>query len=97
MPRNRLPTPDQIAAEIVALEKCKETVPKHGLMGNNHEGLDASADVLRKRMSHNDIYDEWGPDVGDESEFDQAVLDAAIDAFNWMTGDDEESPSQKWA
>lgn len=97
MRRNRLPTPDQIATEIAALQKCKETVPEHGLMGNNHLGLDASAAVLRDRMSHDNIYDTWGPEAGDESDFDQAVLDAAIDAFNWMTGDDEESPSEKWA
>lgn len=97
MPRYRLPTPEQIKAELVALEKCKATVPKSGMMGNNHDGLDASASVLRDRMSHNDIYDTWGPDAGDESDFDRAVFDGALDAYNWMTGDDDESPSEKWA
>jgi len=82
------PTQEQITEQIEALPALKETVPKAGMLGNNHLAIDAAAEVLARSMSHDDIYDKWGQEACEEhgEDFDQTVLDGAIAAYEWMRG-----------
>lgn len=92
-------TDEQINAEIEALKAVKPSVRKVSAFGDdNHEAIDAQIRVLTERMSLDDVYDAWGDE--DSDEFEQHLLDAALEARDWMTGAraaNEGSPSEGWA
>lgn len=92
-------TDQAIQVEIDALKALKPKVRRHNAFGDDHrEAIDAQISVLEVRMSLDKIHDTWGDE--DMEEFAQNVLDAAIDAHDWMTGDlanDEGKPSDGWA
>lgn len=88
-------TKDEIDAEAARLEAMKPTVRKcSGFGDNHHNAIDAQVQVLREGMSNDDIFDAWGDEEIDE--FEQNVLDAAIQAQDWMRGDTDEAPSVEW-
>lgn len=88
-------TAEEIAVEIDALRRVKPKVRAINAFGeDNHETIDAQLSVLRERMSMNEIYDTWGDE--DAEEFAQHLLDAAIAAFDWMTGMGTDVPSEGW-
>jgi hypothetical protein len=90
---------EQINNEINALRTIKPTVRKtNAFHEDNHEAIDAQIAVLEERMSHDDVYDTWGDE--DTDEFSQHLLDAALRACDWMSGDlaeSEGSPSSDWS
>lgn len=92
-------TEDAIRIEIEALKALKPKVRRHNAFGDDHrEAIDAQISVLEERMTLDKIYDTWGDEAMDE--FAQNVLDAAIEARDWMTGElaeDEGKPSDGWS
>ncbi len=82
------PTKDQIAAEIAALEKCKDYAPARTMFGeDNHAKIDRQIEFLR-----GDI-DIDGPEWDDLNENEQS---AVMDAQAWVDGDSEENLSSGW-
>lgn len=93
-------TNEQINDEINALKTLKPTVRQFTAFGDdNHAAIDAQLDVLEGRLDHDDVYDIYGqPDDEDGEDFlERYVLDAAIEAVDWMTGLKADSPSSGWA
>lgn len=90
------PTQEQIDAEINALKTMKPNVLEESTFGDNHhDAIEAQLAVLAKRMRFDEIYDVYGDENSDE--FASNVLDAAIDARNWLDGDsDDGAPSAGW-
>lgn len=91
-------TDAQIDAQASELQALKTRVRQYTAFGDdNHAALDAQCAVLRKRMSMDDVYIEFGDE--ESPDFTQHTLDAALEAHDWMTGlraADEGSPSQGW-
>lgn len=90
---------EAIRIEIAALKALKPNVRSHNAFGDDHrDAIDAQISVLENRMTGDKIYDTWGDENSEE--FAQNVLDAAIEARDWMTGElaeDEGKPSDAWA
>ena len=79
------PTKDQIAAEIAALEKCKDYAPARTMFGeDNHARIDRQIEFLRGDIDMDD------PEWDDLNENEQS---AVMDAQAWMDGDSEENLS----
>lgn len=92
-------TPEQINNEINALRTLKPTVPQFTAFGDdNHAAIDAQLDVLEGQLSEDDVYDIYGqPEDEDGEDFlEQNVLDAALDAVRWVSGQDNSAPSSGW-
>jgi hypothetical protein len=89
---------DAIAVELKTLRTLKNKVRRNNAFGDdNRAAIDAQCSVLDERMSMDQVYDAWGDETADE--FDQYVLDAAINACDWMSGElavDEGKPSDSW-
>lgn len=98
------PTPEKIAAEIAALQELQPKVrPFSAFNDDNRAAIDAQVDVLTRRLSVSQVYDRWGEDTDaeelGEEEFDQNLLDCALQAAQWLIGelaDGEESPAASW-
>lgn len=89
-------TKEQIAAEIAKLTEMKPSVRRGSAFGDDHHAaIDAQIDVLTDWMDEDAIYDAWGDEDADE--FAQNVLDAALEAYNWMYSTNTEAPSEAWA
>lgn len=92
-------TDDAIAAELKALRGLKNKVRRTNEFGDdNRAAIDAQCSVLAERMDMDEVYEAWGDASAEE--FDQFVLDAAINARDWMIGElaaDEGKPSDGWA
>ena len=90
------PTPEQIAAEVEHLRDVQRRVPPHSAFGdNNREAIDAQIKVLEDRMSHDDVHLCFGA----PSESSEYALESALQAHDWMTGEqagDETSPAAGW-
>lgn len=88
----------QLAAELVKLRALQKQVREYNFFGdNNVEAIKAQCSVLAQRMSMDTVHETWGNEHADD--FSQHVLDAAIEARDWMTGDlavDEGAPSDGW-
>jgi hypothetical protein len=88
----------EIAGELMALRTLKNKVRRKNAFGDdNRAAIEAQCSVLDKRMDQDQVYEAWG----DESagEFEQYVLDAAIYALDWMSGEldaEEGKPSDNW-
>jgi hypothetical protein len=82
------PTPQQIAAEIAALEKAKTYAPARTMFGDdNHAKIDRQIEYLRGEIDMDS--DEWN----DLSEAEQS---AVLEAQAWQDGDSEETLSSGW-
>lgn len=91
-------TPKQIEKEIKALTEMKPRVKRNSVFGDDHhDAIDAQVEVLTKRMSESSIYDKDGEtDPDDDSLWKQNVMDAALSAYRWMRGEEDEAPSEGW-
>jgi hypothetical protein len=88
-------TKEQIEAEIAALKELKPKIRARSIFGDDHHAaIDAQLDVLEKRLSENAVFDQFGTD--EDLDRSQSVFDAAMDARNWMDGQDVETPSVSW-
>lgn len=89
---------DEILAEVERLRTLLPQVRTTNAFGEDHHAaIDAQIAVLEKRLSHQSIYEAYGDEEADD--FAQNVLEAALIARDWMTGDlaaDEGKPSDEW-
>lgn len=92
-------TDEAIADELAMLRSLKGKVRRTNAFGDDHRAaIDAQCAVLAERMSMDQIHDSYGDEDADG--FAQNVLDDAISACDWMTGElavDEGKPSDEWA
>jgi hypothetical protein len=88
-------TQAEILAEADTLETMKPTVRSSSAFGDDHHAaIDAQVQVLRDRMTQDDIYDTWGDEDADD--FAQNVLDEALATHEWMHGHGP-APHEGWA
>lgn len=82
-------TPAECQAEAKKLAELKPRVRRSDIWGgDNHKQIEAQIKVLDGSVPPDGIYDAgWNRDAEG----------AAQDAVNWMTGDEDESPSESWA
>jgi hypothetical protein len=86
------PTLKQVEAEINALEDVKPKVVHYSFFGdNNHAAIEAQIEVLTEEFDEQDCYTNQENDVWTEHE-----TSAAVEAAQWLTGDEEEPPSKGW-
>ena len=89
----------QIDVEVNALRLARGRVPRFSTFhDDNHAAIDAQIQVLRERMPLEAVHAAWGDDAVET--FEQHVLDAAIEAAEWIgaaadAGSD--SLSARWA
>ena len=82
-------TPEEIAAEIEALENAKAWAPRRSMFGeNNHDNINLQIEYLRGEI------DTADDDTMDE--FSDSARDAISEAENWAQGDVDEKPSAGW-
>ena len=82
------PTDKQIAAEIVALKKCKAYVPARTMFGDdNHARIDRQIEYLSGDIDM--TAPEW-------EEFGENEQSAILDAQSWQDGDSDESLTAGW-
>lgn len=87
-------TEKQIQAEIKKLKAIQPKVRRYGMMGDNHEAIDAQLHVLEKNLSDDEIWNRYGVE-GEIS----VVFDAAMDAYRWLRGEkvaDHKSLAAAW-
>lgn len=88
-------TDEEIQSEIALLQKLKPSVPKVTAFGDdNHNSIDAQIDVLTNKMSEDRIYEIYGDE--EDLDFSEHTLNSALDAFMWMTEENDESTSSEW-
>jgi len=82
------PTPDQIAAEIAALEDAKTYAPFRSALGDsNHRNIDRQIEYLRGEI------DTTAPEFYYFSESEHSAI---LEAQAWRDGQSEEAPSSGW-
>lgn len=102
MPKQQIPTQEEIKAEIVKLEALKPNVIRRSGFGDDHHAaIDAQIDVLRFNLPEGQIFDRYEPgddnDVNRDEGRSDYVLDNAREAGEWMRGENEtEAPSIGW-
>jgi hypothetical protein len=85
-------TIEERTAEVAALKEIKPKIRhRSAFCDDHHEAIDAQVDVIHDRMSEDDIYAAWGDE--DIDEFAQNVLDAALEAHEWMMGRSSTAPA----
>jgi hypothetical protein len=91
------PTFEQIAAEIARLRAVQPRVPRYSFFGDdNREAIDAQIRVLEDALSRDDVHARFGMC---SLEFNENILEGALMAHDWMTGElasDESSPAAGW-
>lgn len=90
----------QIQYEIKALKAIKPNVRMTSAFGDNHhDAIDAQITVLEDGLEDGQIYDKFEP-FDEETDADEGraenVLDAAMQAFRWRSGESDEVPSEDW-
>lgn len=90
-------TDEQIDAELAKLKALKPSLLVFTSFGDDtQEAIDAQCYVLRARMSRDDLYDTYGDESAEE--FSQYLLDEALAALNWMSGERNAlAPSDGWS
>ena len=82
-------TPEEVNAEILALEECKKYAPKRTAFGDdNHRKIDLQIEALRGDIDT--TADEF------EEDFDDDEQSAILEAIDWMEGQIEEAPHAGW-
>ena len=87
----KIPTAEEIVAEIATLKTMKPNVRKSSAFGDNHHNaIDAQIEALEMRMDEDEVYDK----MADEAD---NVRDGALEAVRWMEGESEDgAPSENW-
>lgn len=94
-------TAAEITAEFDKLVDLKPKVRRFTAFGDdNHQAIEAQLEVLDKRLSKDEIYDQFGltgdDDIDADEGRDEHTLDNALQALNWIEGDSDTSPSEDW-
>lgn len=85
-------TDKQIANELAALKDLAPRIRQRSAFGDdNRANIEAQIEVLEDFMSESEIYDkeesgDWGQDT----------VSSAIEALNWMNGEEDEALSKGW-
>lgn len=98
------PTAEQIAAQVLALQGLQPKVRPFSAFGDdNRAAIDARIEVLTRRMSVSQVYNRWGDDTdaeeSEEDEFDENLLECALQAAQWLIAElvaGEKSPAASW-
>ena len=100
------PTAEQIEAEIKKLTEMKPNVIRTSYFGENHHAaIDAQIKVLEAELDEDDIYERFPTEEdleGRESEASEEdvvkanVRDGALEAAQWLAGEEDETPSDGW-
>ena len=78
-------TNEEIKKEVEALKAIRPKVKPYSIFGDdNLANLDAQVNVLENNLDPDDIYEQY--DHADASEY---VLEGALEADNWRSGDSE--------
>lgn len=96
--KNKPPSPTEVAAEIATL---KELLPKVRrwtfFKEDNHEAIQVQIGVLEDELDEDGCYICYAEEAfEDHSEFDERILNVALDAARWLEGSDKEKPSEGW-
>lgn len=85
--------PAEVEAEAQKLIEMKPRVRQQTAFGDdNHAAIEAQIDVLQRLVSEDAIYEMYPDD-----EADAHTRDAAMQAYEWKMGREEEAPSDSWA
>lgn len=87
-------TLEDVQTEIEMLKTMKPTVRHYGMAGDNRCAIDAQIAVLRDNLSESQIYQNWPGE--DEEDGDQYILDSALEAHRWRTGQSNVAPHEDW-
>lgn len=94
-------TEAEIQAEIKLLQEMKPRIRRRTILGkNNHAAIDAQIYALTVRMRFDQAGEKYGvaSTFEDGGDYDQYVLDAALEACDWMRGGSTiQPPSEGWA
>lgn len=94
----KAPTKDQIEKEIQTLKEMMPNVRKTSMFGDNHhDAIDAQVEVLKEDLDEDEIDQRYGG-TDDETSAEKPlnVLESALDAFNWLSGEAKDPPSKEW-
>lgn len=95
-----VPSEKHVKAEIEKLLDLKYKVRSHSAFGDdNVAAIEAAICVLEEHMDNDDIYERYEEQRDDDNEIiqgSQNELDHALEALQWMQGDEKESPSSGW-
>ena len=84
-------TPEEIAAEVAALQALKPTVRRYTLFhDDNHAAIEAQITLLQE-PDPEDAFEDYAIEDGEHIYF------AANEALDWLRGDNDEAPSISWA
>lgn len=82
-------TPEEVQAEIEALEECKKYAPHYTAFGDdNHRGIDRQIEFLK-----GDI-DTTAAEFDEDLSFDEQSQ--VFEAERWLEGEEDEAPSSGW-
>jgi len=93
------PTEDQIKAEINRLFGMKPRVVRQSMFADDHHAaIDAQVEVLQDAVSDDpELFDEGAIDDRAEIEgWAENVRLAAVEAYQWLEGEEKSSPSNEW-
>ncbi|WP_038168512.1 hypothetical protein [Verrucomicrobium sp. BvORR106] len=80
-----------IASEIASLVVTFERVPEE-----HHLAMRSQMDALAGRLTHNQVWDAFDSAAEGENYSTHAAKDAALDAVEWLNGENPEAPSVRW-
>jgi len=87
-------TAEEIASELSALNELLSQLPQQTLRPDEtRDCLHAQVHVLQDNLSKQDVLDEYEDMEDDPIMF---IFESAYDAWRWMAGDDELTPSKAW-
>ena len=100
MAKNKKPTEKEIEAEIAKLREMEPHILPRTIFGDsNRDAIAAAINVLERRWTEHDIYDEYPYATGEEDvdEVRENVHSAALEAAEWLAGENEtQAPSVDW-
>lgn len=84
------PSYDEIQAEVAKLKEMRPNVRHYTAFGdNNHAAIWAQINVMEEDLDEDDVYSFY-----DDNEH---VLGAALAAWEWLCGTENDAPSIGWA
>jgi hypothetical protein len=81
---------EEVQKEIETLREMKPKVRQFSAFGDDHHAaIDAQIEVLQEGLDDCDVYERFEEDASN-------ILDEAIHALEWMSGEKDEAPSVDW-
>lgn len=82
---------EEVQKEAETLREMKPKVRQFSAFGDDHHAaIDAQIEVLQEGLSDDDVYERFEEDA-------QNIFDEAMQAFEWMSGENDVAPSVGWA